>query len=148
MELNDVLLILGVFFPVFIVVIWQLNRINPNKKAGKAGDRGVKEMYSVYTDQVNDILKLKDKAIASLQAKNRRYEEEEEEEEQEESLDISQLKPLAEKFGIDPNILEIPFVKDKIAEYTKGMTVQDLLSQEIQIIFIKFSTLRLRLRCN
>jgi len=128
MELNDVLLILGVFLPVFIVAVWQLNRLNPNKKAVKAGDSSVKAMYSVYTDQVGDVLKLKDKAISSLQAKLRNFEEQEEEEEQEPPLDVTQLAPLAQKFGIDPAILEIPFVKDKLAEYTKGMTIQDLLS--------------------
>jgi len=127
MELIDVLLILGVFLPLFFVAVWQLNRINPTKKAGKAGDSSVKSMYGVYTQQVTDVLKLKDKQISSLMAKNRLLEEEEEYETTE-SLDINALKPIAEKLGIDPAILELPFIKDKIAEYTKGMTMNDLLS--------------------
>jgi len=128
MELIEVLLILGIFLPLFFAGIWQLNRLNPNKKAGKAGDNSVKTMYGVYTDQVTDVLKLKDKAISSLQAKLRNFEEQDEEEEESESIDIDTLKPIAEKLGIDAAVLEIPFVKDKISEYTKGMSAQDLLS--------------------
>jgi len=80
MELNDVLLILGVFVPLFFAGIWQLNRLNPMKKAAKAGDSSIRDLYSVYNNQVTDVLKLKDKAIASLSAKLRNFEEEEEEE--------------------------------------------------------------------
>jgi len=128
MELNEILLFLAMFFPIFFVAVWQLNRFNPNKKAAKAGDSSIKDLYSVYNNQVTDVLKLKDKAIASLSAKLRNYEEENEEEEpQIEPVTINELKPLLEKQGINPAILEIPMVKDKIKEFTQGMSLTDLI---------------------
>jgi len=126
MDLTEVLLILGIFLPLFFAGIWQLNRLNPNKKAAKAGDSSIKELYNVYNNQVSDVLKLKDKAIASLQAKLRNFEEEEEIEE-EQSIPLDDLKPLLQQQGINPAILEIPFVKDKIKEFTQGMSIQDVL---------------------
>ncbi len=126
MELNEVLLILGIFLPLFFAGIWQLNRLNPNKKAAKAGDSSIKELYNVYNNQVSDVLKLKDKAIASLSAKLRNFEEEPESEE-EETIPLDDLKPLLEKQGINPTILEIPFVRDKIKEFTQGMSMTDVI---------------------
>jgi len=126
MELNETLMFLGVFFTVFFVVIWQFNRLFPTKKAAKAGDSSIKELYSVYNNQVSDVLKLKDKAIASLQAKLRNFEEEDEIEE-EQTIPLDDLKPLLEKQGINPSILEIPFVRDKIKEFTQGMSMTDVI---------------------
>jgi len=109
------------------VGVWQLNRINPNKKAAKAGDSSIKELYNVYNNQVSDVLKLKDKAISSLQAKLRNFEDQDEIEE-DQSIPLDDLKPLLEKQGINASILEIPFVKDKIKEFTQGMSLTDLIS--------------------
>jgi len=128
MELNEVLLILGIFLPLFFAGIWQLNRLNPNKKAAKAGDSSIKELYNVYNNQVSDVLKLKDKAIASLSAKLRNFEEETEIEEEQTSIPLDDLKPLLQQQGINPAILEIPMVRDKIKEFTQGMSITDLIS--------------------
>jgi len=126
MELNEVLLILGIFLPLFFVGVWQLNRLNPHKKANKAGDSSIKELYSVYNNQVSDVLKLKDKVISSLQAKLRNFEEEPEEEEQ--SISPDDVSPILKEYGVDPAILQIPFIRDKFKEFTKGMTIQEALA--------------------
>jgi len=125
-EILEVLLILGVFLPLLFVGVWQLNRLNPNRKAMKAGDSSIKELYKVFNDQVTDVLKLKDKQISSLMAKLRNYEEDLEVPE-EKGLDLTALAPILKEKGIDPAILEIPFIKDKIKDFTKGMSIQDLL---------------------
>jgi len=128
MELNEVILFLGIFVSVFVVVIWQLNRFNPMKKAARAGDSSIRDLYSVYNNQVSDVLKLKDKAIASLSAKLRNFEEEEEEEPdggvkpvtwQEITALVSTQYP---KYA---NLL--PLVKKQVMEATKGMSMEEIL---------------------
>jgi len=128
MELNDVLLILGVFFPLFFVSIWQLNRLNPNKKANKAGDSSIKELYSVYNNQVNDVLKIKDKVIASLQAKLRNFEEEEEEEPDNGVKPVTWEEITALVNSTYPKYVNLlPLVKKQVMDATKGMTIQEIL---------------------
>jgi len=142
MELNEVLLILGVFIPVFIVVIWQLNRLNPIKKASKAGDSSIKELYSVYNNQVADVLKLKDKAISSLQAKLRIYETEPVEENSEEVADLiknPEIQKLLQEKGINPTIFENPVIQKYIKKYTKGMSIEQVLEIAQQFGLLKGS---------
>jgi len=129
MELNETLLILGVFIPVFFVVIWQLNRLNPVKKSVKAGDSSVRSMYEVYNTQVTDVLKLKDKAISSLTAKLRNLEEDNEKEEEDNGVKpvtfeeitglVNTKYPKYAKF--------LPLVKKQVMDATKGMTMQEIL---------------------
>jgi len=140
MELNEVLLILGVFIPVFIVVIWQLNRLNPIKKAVKAGDSSIKELYSVHNEQVGDILKLKDKQISSLSAKLRLYEDETEEEEPEPVADLiksPEIQNLLKEKGINPTLLQNPIIQKYIKKYTKGMSIEQVLEIAQQLGFLK-----------
>jgi len=142
MELNEVLLILGVFLPVFIVVIWQLNRLNPIKKAQKAGDSSIKELYSVHNEQVSDILKLKDKQISSLSAKLRLYEEEPEEEQPEQVADLIQspeILNLLKQRGISPSLLQNPVILKYIKKYTKGMSIEQVLEIAKQFGLLKGS---------
>jgi len=130
MELNEVLLFLGMFFPIFFVAVWQLNRMNPTKKAVKAGDNSIKEMYNVYNTQVSDVLKVKDKQIASLSAKLRNYEEESEEEEEDDGVKpvtFEEITALVDsKYPKYAKLL--PLVKKQIMDATKGMTMQEILS--------------------
>jgi len=142
MELIEVLLILGVFLPLLFVGIWQLNRVNPNKKAAKAGDSSIKELYSVYNDQVSDVLKIKDKVIASLQAKLRNYEEENEEEEAEPVADLiksPEIQELLKQRGINPSLLNNPIIQKQIKKYTKGMTIEQVLEIAQQFGLLKGS---------
>jgi len=142
MELNETLLILGVFIPVFMVVIWQLNRLNPIKKAAKAGDSSIKELYSVHNEQVTDILKLKDKQISSLSAKLRLYEDETEEEQPEEVSDLiknPEIQELLKQKGINPTLLDNPVIQKYIKKYTKGMSIEQVLEIAKQFGLLKGS---------
>jgi len=142
MELNEVLLILGIFLPCFLVGVWQLNRINPNKKAAKAGDSSIKDLYSVYNNQVSDVLKLKDKAISSLQAKLRIFETEPEEETPEEVADLiknPEIQKLLQEKGINPTVLDNPVIQKYIKKYTKGMTIEQVLEIANQFGLLKGS---------
>jgi len=127
-ELIEVLLILGIFLPLLFVGVWQLNRVNPTRKGAKAGDSSIKELYSVYNQQVNDVLKIKDKQISSLTAKLRVFDEPNEEE-----LDNG-VKPVTwdeitalvtTQYPKYANLL--PLVKKQVMDATKGMTMQEIL---------------------
>jgi len=140
MELLDVLLILGVFLPLLFVGIWQLNRVNPNKRAAKAGDNSIKELYSVYNQQVNDVLKVKDKQIQSLSAKLRSFEEEPEEEEPEPIADLIQspeIQKILQERGVNPAVLNNPVIQKYIKKYTKGMTIEQVLEIAQQFGLLK-----------
>jgi len=140
MELNEVILVLGVFFPLLLVGIWQLNRTNPGRRAVKAGDNSIKDMYSVYNTQVTDVLKVKDKQIASLTTKLRNYEEETEEEEPEEVADLvknPEIQKLLQAKGINPALLDNPVIQKYIKKYTKGMSIEQVLEIAKQLGFLK-----------
>jgi len=140
LEIIDVLLILGVFLPLLFVGIWQLNRVNPNKKANKAGDNSIKELYSVHNQQVTDVLKLKDKQISSLSAKLRIYEEEPEEDQPEEVADLvknPEIQKLLQAKGINPALLDNPVIQKYIKKYTKGMSIEQVLEIAKQLGFLK-----------
>jgi len=138
-EIIDVLLILGLFLPLLFVGIWQLNRVNPNKRAAKAGDSSIKELYSVYNQQVNDVLKVKDKQIASLTTKLRNYEEEPEEttEEVTDLIKNPEIQKLLQAKGINPALLDNPVIQKYIKKYTKGMSIEQVLEIANQFGFLK-----------
>jgi len=134
MELIEVLLVLGVFLPLLLVGVWQLNRLNPNKKATKAGDSSIKELYTVYNTQVSDVLKLKDKSIASLQAKLRNFEEPDEEEQpgDEKQITFEEITALVNQTY--PKYAPIlPLMKKQIMEITKGMSLDQVLDYVKQL---------------
>jgi len=138
-ELNDIFLVLGIFLPLLFVGIWQLNRANPSKKAIKAGDNSIKEMYNTYNQQVNDVLKVKDKQIASLSAKLRTYDEETEEEPQEvtDLIKNPEIQKLLQAKGINPALLENPILQKLIKKYTKGMSIEQVLEIANSLGFLK-----------
>jgi len=130
MELIDVLLVLGVFLPLLFVGVWQLNRVNPNRKGVKAGDSSIKEMYNVYNQQVQDVLKVKDRQIQSLSTKLRSFETEEEEEEPDNGVKpvtFEEITALVDsKYPKYAKLL--PLVKKQIMDATKGMSMNEILS--------------------
>jgi len=134
MEFNDVLLVLGVFLPLLSVGIWQLNRLNPNKKATKAGDSSIKELYEVYNTQVSDVLKIKDKSIASLQAKLRNFEETDEEDDTgtQKMVTFEEISALVQQ-TYPKYAPMLPLMKKQIMEITKGMTLEQILEYVKQI---------------
>jgi len=138
-ELNEIILILGIFLPLLFVGIWQLNRANPNKKAIRAGDNSIKSMYEVYNTQVSDVLKVKDKQIASLTTKLRNYEEEPEEEAPEvtDLIKNPEIQKLLQAKGVNPALLDNPILQKLIKKYTKGMSIEQVLEIANQLGFLK-----------
>jgi len=139
-EINDIILILGIFLPLLFVGIWQLNRVNPNKKAVKAGDKSISELYNVHNQQVTDVLKLKDKQISSLSAKLRTYEEDTDEEQPEPIADLvknPEIQKLLQAKGINPSLLDNPIISKYIKKYTKGMSIEQVLEIAQQLGFLK-----------
>jgi len=139
-EINDIFLILGIFLPLLFVGIWQLNRVNPNRKAVKAGDKSISELYNVHNQQVTDVLKLKDKQISSLSAKLRTYEGETDEEQPEQVADLvknPEIQKLLQAKGINPALLDNPIISKYIKKYTKGMSIEQVLEIANQLGFLK-----------
>jgi len=132
LEINDVLLILGVFIPVFLVAIWQLNRMNPAKKGVKAADSSIKELFSVHNSQVTEVLKLKDRAISSLQARIRNYEQEDEPQEddpKDNQVKFEDIEALIKKsYPQYAKALMIPGAKQWIKKQTRGMSLDEVLT--------------------
>jgi len=138
-EIIEVLLILGIFLPLLFVGIWQLNRVNPNRKAVKAGDKSISELYNVHNQQVSDVLKLKDKQISSLSTKLRTYEEPDEEEPQQvaELVKNPEIQKLLQAKGINPALLDNPIISKYIKKYTKGMSIEQILEIANQFGLLK-----------
>jgi len=139
-EIIEVLLILGIFLPLLFVGVWQLNRVNPNRKAVKAGDKSISELYNVHNQQVSDVLKLKDKQISSLSTKLRSYEEESEEQPNEQITDLvknPEIQRLLQAKGINPALLDNPIISKYIKKYTKGMSIEQVLEIAQQLGFLK-----------
>jgi len=112
---------------VFGLIIFAIIRFSGDKKSKKSGSDGVKDMYSVYSDQVRDILKLKDNHIKRLNAELQQYSPNSEEESKPE-VKFEELADLASKSGINPIILNNPLVKKYIKKYTKGMDIEEILA--------------------
>jgi len=127
LELYDLVAVLSVLGSVFGLLIFAIIRFSGDKKAKKSGSDGVKDMYSVYSDQVRDILKLKDNHIKRLNAELQQYSPSSEEESQP-AVKYEDLTGIAQEHGINPLILNNPLVKKYIQKYTKGMDIQEILA--------------------
>jgi len=124
----DFILSIAVLASVMGMVFYGINRLNPTKRASKSGSDGVRDMYSVYSDQIKDILKLKDNHIKRLNAEIQQNSTYEEQDDQNTPAKYDDLKALAKEAGINPLILEMPFVKNQIKKYTKGMSIEEIIS--------------------
>jgi len=136
-ELIEVLLILGIFIPSFMGVLWQLNRINPSKKSTKkaheAADSSVSELFGVQKEQIEEILKSKTNQIRSLEKKLRLEEEDNQIETSVDPKDTQvryeDIQALVKKQYPDKaKYLDIPFIKKEIIKATKGMTLDEALT--------------------
>jgi len=124
----DFILSMSVLASIIGMVFYGISRLNPAKKASKSGSDGVKDMYSVYSEQIKDILKLKDNHIKRLNAEIQTYSVSDDEDDQNNPAKYEDLKALAKEAGINPLILEMPFVKTQIKKYTKGMSIEEIIS--------------------
>jgi len=127
LELYDVVAIVVILVTISGLLIFAIYRFSGDKKAKKSGSDGVKDMYSVYSDQVRDILKLKDNHIKRLNAELNNYSQESEEESPQE-IKYEDLTGIAQKAGLDPIVLNNPLVKKYIKKYTKGMDIEEILA--------------------
>jgi len=128
LELYDFVFAICVLVVGSVVVVYGIKQHNPGKKARSAGNDGVKDMYSVYSDQVKDILKLKDNHIKRLNAELNQYVTEPADNDQNTQVKYDDLKAMAKESGLNPLILEIPFIKTQIKKYTKGMSIEEIIS--------------------
>jgi len=127
-ELTDVYLILGLFVPVFIGLMWQLNRINPGKnqqkRATNAADSSVSELFAVQTEQIKEIVKSKNNQIKSFQQQLRQIDEEIQPSNQKQ-ITFEEISALVQQ--IYPKYAPmLPLMKTQIMEITKGMTLEQV----------------------
>jgi len=124
-------LILGIFAPTFVGLMWQLNRLNPSKmsqkKASSAADTSVSELFAVQTEQIKEIVKSKNNQIKSYQSQLRQDNEDLEEQNQPQEVKFEDLKAMAKEAGLNPLLLDMPFIKNNIKKYTKGMSIEEII---------------------
>jgi len=127
------------FVPIFIGVMWQLNRINPGKthqkKATNAADSSVSELFAVQTEQIKEIVKSKNNQIKSYQQQLRQDQEENapiSEDLEKKQVTFEEITALVTQTY--PKYAPIlPLMKKQIMEMTKGMTLEQVLDYVKQI---------------
>ena len=125
-----VLLILGVYVPSFVGLLWVLKRPQTGKKrVQEQSSDSVSEMFDTSSRGYKDIVKVKDNQIRSLAAKLKLTEESEGQDQgslldQEPSWD--DIKALSKTQGINPLLLEIPMVKKEVKKLIRGMSIQEI----------------------
>lgn len=134
-DLTIVLLILGLFLPSFFGVIWYVNRLNPSKnqpkRATQAADTSVSELYAVQTEQIKDIVKLKNNEIKSLQSKLRLDQEIEQEtpDSKDNQVQFEDIKALVTRgYPQYAKLLDLPGAKQWIKKQTKDMSLDEVIS--------------------
>jgi len=129
-ELTIVLLVLGLYIPTLVLVMIKLKPSKSGRnKVENAASSSVSELYEVSNKQTKDILKVKDNLIRSLQQKLHLLRDEEDQEQQAgTAIQWDDVKALAKAKGINPLLLEIPFVKKQAKSFIKDMTMEDLIA--------------------
>jgi len=129
MEILDLVLALSILGVVSGMVLVTIYKVSGPKKAKKAGDDGISDLYDVYNTQVKDILKLKDGQISSLTSKLKRIEAQEYEELPESSgkdVNFEQISAIVKQKY--PKLAPLLLVfKKQIKEATKGMEMDEIL---------------------
>jgi len=132
-EINEVLLILGIFIPSFVGVLWQLNRINPGKrtpkKAHDAVDTSLSELFAVQKEEIHEILKSKTNQIKSLEKKLKLETQIPEEEDGKEVVRFEDIKTLVKKSYPDyAKFLNMPGAEGYVMKQVKGMTLEEVIT--------------------
>lgn len=130
LELNEVLLILGVFIPSFFAIIWQLNRINPGKNRPKKGvdaaDSSVSELFAVQTEQIKEIVKSKTNQIKSLQRQLDQNQGVTDQETTEKGATFEEITELV-KASYPQYLTLLPLFKGQIMKATGGMSINEII---------------------
>jgi len=135
-EFTDLAAILSFLVVGSGLIMFYISRQGQTKSAVKAGAAGISEMYKVYNTQVADVIKIKDSQIKRLNSKINELSYDDEPETEDKTPKLDGLKPLLASRGINPAILDMPFVKKLIAKYTKDMSLEDItgLAQQFGVI--------------
>jgi len=130
MEIVDFLMVLSILSLSFGMILYLISRYSPPKKAKRAGDSSISDLYEVFNTQVKDILKIKDTQISSLTSKLKRIETQEEpdlEESTGKQVTFEEIQALVNSQYPKYAAL-LPLAKKQIMEATKGMTMDQILS--------------------
>jgi len=128
-DLTLVLLILGVYIPSFVGVMWKLKGPKTGKsKVIQQSSDTVSDMFDTSSRGFKDIIKVKDNQIRSLSAKlNLEKPDSEDQGLLDQEPAWEDVKAMAKAEGINPLYLEIPMVKKEVKKLIKGMTSEEIL---------------------
>jgi len=121
-------MILGIYFPSLVAVMWMLKRPKQGKKKAieTSGDT-VAEMFTTSKDGYKDIIKVKDNQIRSLSAKlNLEKEDSADQGLLDEVPTWEDIKAIAKAEGINQLYLEIPMVKKEVKKLIAGMSIGEI----------------------
>jgi len=136
-EQTLVLLILGIYVPSFVGLLWVLKRPkSTKKKVQDTSNDSVSEMFDTSSKGYKDIVKVKDNQIRSLTAKLNLVKGEEDQDQgnlldQEPSWE--DIKAYVKTQGINPLYLEIPLVKKEVKKLIRGMTISEIQENVVEL---------------
>jgi len=129
-DLTYVILILGVFLPVFFTSIYLIKGQNPVKKARKRNEESVYDNLTQYREveksTITDILKQKESQIKSLNARIKQFEPELTEEPEKKSVSWEEIQALV-KTQYPKYSVVLPLFKKQVLDATKGMSLEEIL---------------------
>jgi len=134
-DLTLVLLVLGIYIPSFVGVMLAIKRPKlGKKKLIESSSDTVGDMFDTSSRGYKDIIKVKDNQIRSLTAKlNLSTEENESESIMDHVPSWEEVKQLAGTQGLNPLILEMPFIKGEVKKLIKGMSIEEITENVAQI---------------
>jgi len=135
-DITLILLVLGIYVPTFVGVMLVIKRPNTGKKkVVESSSDSVGEMFDTSSRGYKDIIKVKDNQIRSLTQKLNIANEDVPGEESimEHVPSWDEIKQLAATQGLNPLLLELPFIKKQVKALTKGMSIEEITNNVAQI---------------
>jgi len=136
-DLTIILLVLGIYIPTIVGVMLVIKRPNTGKKKviSESSD-SVGEMFKTSSTGYKDIIKVKDNQIRSLTQKLNLATEDTGEEDSTIMQHVpswDEVKQLAKTQGINPLMLEMPFIKKQVKKLISGMTIEEITENVAEI---------------
>jgi len=135
-DITLILLVLGIYVPTFVGVMLVIKRPNTGKKKViESSSDSVGEMFDTSSKGYKDIIKVKDNQIRSLTQKLNIATEESDQDDSilEHVPSWEEVKQLAQTQGLNPLILEMPFIKPHVKKLIRGMSIQEITENVAQI---------------
>jgi len=136
MEIEIVILILGVVSVTIIGALYYNKGNNPVKKAQKRNESSLFDNLTEYREvekgTILDILKQKDNQIKSLNARIKAFEPEQEEDPTQKGVSWEEITALANQ-SYPKYAPLLPLLKDQIMKATKGMSMEEILGYVKQL---------------